>query len=278
MKLARALASAFTFLFVISLALPAFAAGSITYARKEIQESNGGWNLVMTVAYGGTPQTAHVPVRFTFTPTAILERYLDDAHGDKPQTRKIPLVGQMPLNESVDIDFSDPRGKLYNKTRFDFTITRAHNFVAGDYSVSVHRADGTALGGPQTISLHGENTIIDRRAISFVAGAKKNKPDAGAAAAAPADKSAAAGETASSESATAPAAAEATEGSDGGATEAKPEEGNAADPAALEKVPPSSKGCGCRLSASSSGNWGVFGLTALFGTIVWRLRRRPGSL
>ena len=35
----------------------------------------------------------------------------------------------MPINESVDVDFADPRGKMYDRTRFDFTVTRSHNFV-----------------------------------------------------------------------------------------------------------------------------------------------------
>ena len=170
------LVSALTFLAVFALSITsAFAGGSISYSKKVVQESGGGWHLMMTVSYGGKPNTAHVPMRFTFTPTAITERFLDDAHGDKPQSRKIPLVGQTALNESVDVDFSDPSGRIYDKTRFDFTITRSHNFVAGDYSVTVHRADGGALGGAQTLTLEGENPVIDRRSIQFVGTSKQGQ-------------------------------------------------------------------------------------------------------
>ena len=182
------LVSALTFLAVFALSITsAFAGGSISVQQEDRARIGGGWHLMMTVSYGGKPNTAHVPMRFTFTPTAITERYLDDAHGDKPQSRKIPLVGQMALNESVDVDFSDPSGKIYDKTRFGFTITRSHNFVAGDYSVTVHRADGGALGGAQTLTLEGENPVIDRRAIQFVGTSSKDKKpaaDAGAPAAA----------------------------------------------------------------------------------------------
>ena len=88
------LVSALAFLRAFALLMgTAFAAGSITYTRKEIAESNGGWHIQMTIVYGGKPNTAHVPMRFSFTPTAIQENYLDDAHGDKPQKRVIPLVG-----------------------------------------------------------------------------------------------------------------------------------------------------------------------------------------
>ena len=79
----------------------------------------------------------------------------------------------MPIIESVDVDFADPRGKLFDRTKFDFTVTRAHNFVAGEYSVTVRRSDGTQMGPAQTLIFNGENTVIDRRAISFVANGKK---------------------------------------------------------------------------------------------------------
>ena len=75
------LGSVLAFLGVFGLLVgSALAAGSITYTRKEVQESNGGWHLTMTIVYGGKPNTAHVPMRFAFTPTAIYENYLDDQH------------------------------------------------------------------------------------------------------------------------------------------------------------------------------------------------------
>jgi hypothetical protein len=252
----------------------AFAAGSISYAKKEIQESGGGWHLMMTIVYGGKPATPHIPMRFTFTPTAIYENYLDDAHGDKPQKRNIPLVGQMPLNESVDVDFADTRGKLYDRTKFDFTISRAHNFSAGEYSVTVHRTDGAQVGTAQTLRLTGDNPVIDRRAISFVASGKKDKdkdkdkaaPAAADPAAAPADgKTAAAAE---GDKAATPAADTAGAPSPG-------EPGN--DPAAQEKVPPSSKGCGCRtVGGDVSSPLGSLAFAAA-GLALWRSRRRRGA-
>jgi hypothetical protein len=254
------LASIAAFLFVFALGMATAQAGNITYSRSEIQESNGGWHLMMTVDYGGKPNTPHVPMRFTFTPIAILENYLDDAHGDKPQKRKIPLIGQVPINESVDVDFGDSRGKVYNKTRFDFTITRDHGFSAGDYTVAVHRADGAAVGGNHTLILQGDNPVIDRRAISFVGNTKKDKPAATAAASAPA--------AAASDAPPASAAAD-TAAPTGGS----PPDPAAVDPAAAEKVPPSSRGCGCRLAsrADQSAWW----LPVALGAVAFcRLRRR----
>jgi len=251
----------FAFLFVFALTLgSARAAGNITFTKNNVEESNGGWHLMMTIDYGGKPNTAHVPMRFSFTAISILENYLDDAHGEKPQKRKIPLVGQVPINESVDVDFSDPRGKLFSRTRFDFTITRAHGFSAGDYTVVVHRADGAQVGASHTLTLLGDNPVIDRRTMSFVGNIKKDKP-AQTASAAPA----------SSAPAEAPAAAPAEPAAP--AAEAPPAESPATDPAAAEKVPPSSRGCGCRIEsrADRAAPWSCVGFLAL---AFWRLRRR----
>src|SRR4051812_1779023 len=206
-KLTRLAVSVALFSALLLTAGIALAAGSIAYSKKEVAESNGGWHLNMTISYGGMPQMPHVPMRFSFTAVAIYERYLDDAHKDKPQMRKIALSGQMPIIESVDVDFADPRGKLFNKTRFDFTVTRAHNFVAGEYSVTVRRSDGTQMGPAQTLIFNGENTVIDRRSISFIASPGKKDKDAGAPQAA-----AAAGEGAGAAPAADPAPQAAPEG------------------------------------------------------------------
>jgi hypothetical protein len=250
----------------------AFAAGSITYTKKEIQESNGGWHLMMTIKYGGKPNTPHVPMRFSFTATAILENYLDDQHGDKPQKRKIPLVGQTPIHESVDVDFSDPRGKLYDTTKFDFTITRSHNFSAGDYSVTVSRPDGSTLGTAQTLVLLGDNPVIDRRAMTFVASSGKKGHDKAAVAAAADGGAPAEGKTAASAGDQGEAPAGETPPSSAAET---PPPDEAANPA---KVPPGSHGgCGCRTAGSERDAYGGaagFLALALSGVARWRSRRR----
>ncbi|HMI88516.1 MAG TPA: hypothetical protein VK550_30750 [Polyangiaceae bacterium] len=258
---------AFVGVFVLS-AGTALAAGSITYSKTRIQESNGGWNLQMTIIYGGKPALAHVPMRFTFTPAAFFESYLDDKHGDKPQKRTIPLVGQTPLNESVDVDFADTRGKIFDRTRFDFTISRSHNFSAGEYDVVVHRADGAQIGGKQKLILEGDNDVIDRRAISFVDSSKKkdNKPVTSATAAPAGTDSAPASEGA-------PAAA--AEGTPDPASSASPPAEEAPDPTAAAKVPPGgSKGCGCRTAANPTSSSGAVSALALAGVAFLRVRGR----
>jgi MYXO-CTERM domain-containing protein len=248
----------------------AWAAGSITYTKTHIQEANGGWHLQMTIVYGGKPPLPHVPMTFKFTPVAFFESYLDDKHGDKPQKRTIPLVGQTPINESVDVGFSDPRGKIFDRTRFEFTITRAHNFAAGEYNVIVRRSDGVQIGGQQKLVLEGDNPVIDRRAISFVdssTGKKDSKPPA-AATAAPAAESAPAEST--------PAAA--SESTPDPASSASPPSDEAPDPTAAAKVPPGgSKGCGCRTVSGSASTSGPLLALGLFGVTFLRVRRRGSS-
>jgi MYXO-CTERM domain-containing protein len=257
------------------LVLPrtASAAGSVTYAKKSITEESGSWKIGMTIIYGGKPAMPHVPMRFSFTPTLILERYLDDAHGEKPQIRKIPLSGQLPLIETQDVDFSDPRGKIWDRTKFDFKVSRPHNFVAGEYSVTVKRTDGVQVGTTQTLVFNGENPVIDRRSITFIASDTGKKKGAGSGGnstdSAPADKA----------KDTAPAAAPASS-AEAPAIEKVPsgdQAEGASDPADLEKVPPTSHGCGCRTAGGSGFPYGVgVFAAAAFGLGLSRLRRRRG--
>jgi MYXO-CTERM domain-containing protein len=272
MKHARAkfLVSVLAIFGVLVLAMKtASAAGSINWSRTTIQEANGGWNLQMTLVYGGKPPMAHVPMRFQFTPVAFYERYLDDKHGDKPQTRTIQLVGQTPIHESVDVGFGDASGKIFDRTKFDFTITRSHNFSAGEYSVVVRRVDGAQVGTTTKLILQGDNEVIDRRAISFVdSSKKKDVPGGGNTASAPASNaSAPAGEAPA-------AAAESTP--EPASSAAAPEGDPANDPTGAAKVPPGgSKGCGCRMVGEPQpSSLASFGALGLVGVAFLRTRRR----
>jgi len=253
---------AFFGVFVVA-AQSAWAAGSITYGKTQIQEAGGGWHLQMTIVYGGKPPLAHVPMRFTFTPMAFFESYLDDKHGDKPQKRTIPLAGQTPINESVDVDFADTRGKIFDRTRFDFTISRSHNFVAGEYDVVVHRADGAQIGGKQKLVLEGENPVIDRRAISFVDSSKKKD-----------DKPVVAATAAPASTDSAPAAESTAAASPEPASSASPPPEEPADPTAAAKVPPGSHGCGCRVAEGPASLPAALGSLGLVGVAFLRIRRR----
>jgi MYXO-CTERM domain-containing protein len=76
-------------------------------------------------------------------------------------------VNQSPTVEDQDIDFADPSGKIYNRTRFDFSLTRTRGYEAGEYKVQVRTADGTDIGSPANLVLKGDNPVVDRRSITF---------------------------------------------------------------------------------------------------------------
>ncbi len=170
--------------FLVTFALDARAAGSFKLKSNDIQESgNAGWHLYATIELPRPPLTAHQTMRFKFTKTAVYERALIDNHPEPVMNRQV-LQNQTPQIEKQDIDFADPSGKIFKATRFDFYLTRVREFEAGEYKVELEAGDGTAIGSPQTLTLKGDNPVVDRRAIAFNAEKKPIKKvegyDAGA--------------------------------------------------------------------------------------------------
>src|SRR4051812_27916920 len=100
----------------------ALAVGTVTLPSREPVESDGKWKLNMSIDYGGIPHLPHIPMLFVFTATALYERALLDKTGDKPVLNRIPLQNQQPINESIDVGFSDASGKIFKITKFDFVI------------------------------------------------------------------------------------------------------------------------------------------------------------
>ncbi|MBX3125349.1 MAG: hypothetical protein KF718_01460 [Polyangiaceae bacterium] len=154
----------------------AWAAGRVQWTNTTVKEqagSSGSWKLDIKIFLPKAPDVAHVPVKFEFSPIAYYERAMMD--GDKLVVRRVPLVGRQDLIESVDLGFMDPgTGKIENRTRFTFKVTRAHGFEAGEYKVVIRDTrNGQPVGAPTTLKLEGENEIIDRRAMVF---ADKKKP------------------------------------------------------------------------------------------------------
>jgi hypothetical protein len=107
-----------------------------------------------------------VPIKFLFTKTMVFERALVDGHTD-PVINRQALQNQTPSIESLDVDFADGSGKIFKGTRFDFGLTRQRGFEAGEYKVQVRTSDGIDIGGTQTLTLNGDNPVVDRRAITF---------------------------------------------------------------------------------------------------------------
>lgn len=171
--------AALLLLFTLSYSWLASAAGSVQWKDTRPKErDNGSWNLELTITLPKPPDIAHVPVKFEFTQKVYYERTLVDGK-DGPQLRKVPMPNKQAQIESVTIGFLDPgTGTIQNRTRFTFRITRGHGFEAGEYSVLLRNAtNGQAIGRAVTLTLDGENKVVDRRAISFVDSKEKKDPD-----------------------------------------------------------------------------------------------------
>jgi hypothetical protein len=161
------------------------AAGKVTVSTTEVNEISGAWRVRMTIELPKSPSTAHIPMKFVFTPIAVYERTLVDGK-EGPVNTRMAVTGQNPNIESLDVDFADASGKTFNRTRFDFGVTRIRGFQAGEYKMQVRTSDGTDVGGASTITLKGDNDVVDRRSVSFNAkDPKMKKVDSGIDAGAP---------------------------------------------------------------------------------------------
>lgn len=160
-----ALLGAIAFLLVT---LPAHAAGTFKLKSTEVNEVSGAWHVYVTLELPKPPLTAHQSMKFVFTKTVVYERSLVDGRSEPVQNRQA-LQNQTPSIESLDVDFADPSGKIFKGTRFDFGLTRARGYEAGEYKVEVRTSDGVAIGAPQNLILKGDNPVVDRRAMTFTA-------------------------------------------------------------------------------------------------------------
>ncbi len=159
---------------IVGASHDARAAGSFKLKTTTVSEVSGAWHLFVTIELPRPPATAHVPVKFLFTKNMVFERALIDGHND-PVLNRMALVNQTPSVESLDVDFADGSGKIFKGTRFDFGLTRARGYEAGEYKVQVRTSDGTDIGGAQTLTLNGDNPVVDRRSMTFNAKEKSIK-------------------------------------------------------------------------------------------------------
>jgi MYXO-CTERM domain-containing protein len=250
------LALASLFFALIALLAPglALAAGTVTVGNTSPQESSSRWKLNMTIDYGSVPHLAHVPMVFSFEPTALYERSLTDKSPEKPVITTVPLKNQQGINVSMEVGFSDATGKTHKITKFDVSLKRDNGFEAGEYTMTIRTSDGVKIGSPVKLKLMGDNPVIDRRAISFVGDGKK-KPDAKK------------DEPKADEPKPEPSSDEPK------ADEPKAEPAASADPPPA--VAPKQGGCGCRLEGEGDARreplYGLAGL-ALVGLFLARRR------
>lgn len=257
------------------------AMGRTQWSSKTYKErDNGSWRLDITIYLSRAPDTAHIPVKFEFQPTAYYERSMVD--GDKLVERKVPLQGRQSLIESIDIGFMDPgSGKIEKRTKFSFKVTRAHGYEAGEYKVTLrHGRTGQVIGTPTTLVFDGENETIDRRTMVFAAEGAKKKKKGGEMK--QVDKegnvkeegSESGGESGSEGGE--PGGEAASEGGEEAAAEPMPEEGGGEESAAEDppgEIKEKPGGCGCRIEQRGRSNESL-GLLALLGLMLLRRRAR----
>jgi MYXO-CTERM domain-containing protein len=238
-------------------AAPADAANRVVWKQTKIKEEDKSWKVALEVHLDQAPDVPHMPVRFTFTATSYFERAMVDGRKD-PVLRQIPLSNQQPIVESVDVGFLDPgTGKSAKRTRFSFHVTRDRGFEAGTYEVQVTDArTDRELGGEATLTLDGENEIIDRRSMVFENKPKPKKTESAALAAASQEKEL----TPDDEAYWA-----------GGPKQPEEKAAPLPPPAHMQERP----GCGCRV-AGSGPSAPAWGLAALGLGLFWRRSRACG--
>jgi len=201
-------------------------------------------------------------MRFVFTKTVVYERSLTDTSKD-PVVNRQALSGQQPTAESLDVDFANPQGKIFKGTNFDFGLTRARGYEAGEYTVQIRTADGADIGGPMRIVLKGDNPVVDRRSITFEA-KKKGITKVGEGDDAGAPKKTDDAPTTNYSGEVAPS---------GSAAPFVPK--SAYDATEEEKIKENPKGCGCSVPGLSSTSGGLAFLSSLALLVgVSRRRRR----
>ena len=178
-QLSRRVLSWASVLFVLMFSALAFGQGRVVWKSKTIEERKDthSWRLEVTIYLNRAPDTAYVPMKFDFQPIAYYERAMLD--GDKLVERTVPLEHNQSIIESVDVGFLDPgTATIQKRTKFSFKVTRAHDYAAGEYKVTISDArTGKKIGPPQRLIFKGENEIIDRRSITFSGEKKKKKDD-----------------------------------------------------------------------------------------------------
>ncbi len=168
----------FVLLAISLLSVDAAAYGNYRMRSTEAQESGGQWHLYLRIDLPNAPALPHMPMKFMFTLQTEYERALTDNSKD-PVLNRIPMQNQLPKVESMDVDFSDATGKIFKTTNYDFSLTRARGYEAGEWKMQIRTADGQDIGSSQMITLRGDNPVVDRRSISFSAKPKEAKKDAG---------------------------------------------------------------------------------------------------
>ena len=243
----------------------AFAGGSVIAKSTQLDEADGKWKLELTIDLGSVPDIEIVPMNFVFTPTAYDEFACDEQH-PKPFHNLKPLVNQSPITVPQDVSFADTMGKVHKNTKMPFSLHRDDRFEAGEYTLEVQK-DGKTIGGKMSITLKGENRVVDRRPMTFAGDNRKHTDD-------PCQPK---NETASASDTKPPSGDDPNKGSDSGSSANKGGSGDSdgsKDPNASSGQVPPEKGCKCSAAGLTTGDVEGGALMAAFGFVALGYRRR----
>jgi len=258
---------------ILVAAMPSRAfAGSVSLEKSTIEETETGWKLKMTIDLGSVPDINFVPMDFIFTPKVYYERTCDDTH-DKPYLNKKPITKAEIISIPQTVGFSNGSGQTFKNTSYSFTIKRDDRFEAGEYQLEVQK-DGKAIGSKMSLTLNGNNKIVNRKAMVFSGDKSKKSTDpcddqsVGVAPAKtdppPGDTTPAKDTSSSSTGSGEPGASTGSGSSDTGST-------SGADPGGT--VPPKQGGCGCKVVGAETPLTGA-GIVTLIGAAAFFTRRK----
>jgi hypothetical protein len=174
------LLSALTVLAALLWPLPASAnIGSVTLKTTEVQESKDGeWHIKVVITLPKPPPIMHVPMRFKFQKEVVYERAIMEEGKDPVMNRQV-LGSPTSTIVGLDVDFSDPTGRIFKATIFEFDLKRATGFFeAGEYTMQISSSDGD-IGGGQKLTLKGDNPPVYRGAMNFAGGSKMQNVSSG---------------------------------------------------------------------------------------------------
>lgn len=269
----RALRAAAVFLFASAMfaALPsrAFAGGTVQLEQSSLEETEAGWKLKMVIDLGAVPDINYVPMDFIFTPKVYYERTCDDTH-DKPYLNKKPITNAQIIALPQTVGFSNGSGQTFKNTKYNFVIKRDDRFEAGEYQLEVQK-DGKTVGSKMTVTLNGNNKIVNRKAMVFSGDKSKKSAD-------PCDdQSVGVAPAKTDPPVDTPAKTDTSSSSTTGSGEPAATSGGAEDTGSTSgdtpgTVPPKQGGCGCVVA--SEGDAAGAGLAAVLGLGILASRRR----
>ena len=164
--LAPVLAAALALALTTSVS-PAVAAGKLEVQGKEIQESQGEWQIKLRIDLPKPPSLLDVSMNATFSKVMVYERAIMEK-GKAPVLNKLRVDPAQTQSFMLVVHFADTSGAVFKATKYAFPVKRSSGFFeAGEYLMRLTGPDGD-IGVAQRVVLNGENEPVYRGPIEFI--------------------------------------------------------------------------------------------------------------